>query len=181
MRKTTIVSLIFGFFCVGCSIAPKDAEAIKGLDIVSKNTIEQLSKQHHNLKTELETAVGHIVIDMKVTKVPVVGAGGGQGVIYTKGSEEKVYIKAVRADVGGGWGARSYKVLVVIHSSEVLEKSKKNHWIFDAGAEVAAGSAALEGGTGSLSKGYNVYHLSDIGASATITARAIRVTTTPVR
>jgi len=175
------IALMLSFLCVGCSNVAKDVEAIKNLDSISQDVTKQLTDENPGLKKDLEDAAGYIVMDMKLTKVPMIGGGGGQGIIYTKNSDEKVYVRAVRFDAGWGGGIRSYKVLIVVHSSTVLEKAKKSRWIFDTGAEVAAGAAVLDAGTGSVGEDYDVYHLADVGASATFTARAIRVSTTPIQ
>ena len=80
-----------------------------------------------------------------------------------------------RFDIGGGWGARSYKILMVIESQEILDRLDNGTWEFQAGVEASAGSAAAEGTSGALNEGFKLHVLSDGGASATATARVIRI------
>ncbi len=63
-------------------------------------------------------------------------------------------------------------------NEEDLERAKKGRWLFKFGAEVTAGTAAVEGGSEQLgSNDYDIYYLTDLGASATITGRVIRMST----
>jgi hypothetical protein len=111
---------------------------------------------------------------MKVTKVPIVGAGGGEGVFLNRESDKRSYFTVSRFDIGGGWGARSYKVLLVVESPEVMDRIKGGAREFQAGAEASAGTSSAEGSSGS-NEGFSLHVLSDGGASATATARVIRL------
>lgn len=78
---------------------------------MAEKTIAGLIKQDPSLQQKLDESLGYAVANMKVTKVPIVGAG----------------------------------------------------------------TAAAEGSSGALNEGYTVHVLSDGGASATATARIIRI------
>ena len=145
------------------------------LDEMAATAIAGLVKQDDNLQKELDDSLGYAVANMKVTKVPVVGAGGGEGVYVNKITGKRTYFTVSRFDIGGGWGARSYKALLVMTSQEVLDRFDGGTWEFQAGVEASAGTAAAEGSSGALNEGYAVHVLSDGGASATATARVIRI------
>ncbi len=70
---------------------------------------------------------------------------------------------------------RSYKVLIVVKTQEILDKFEKDIWEFQAGVEASVGTAAAEGSSGALNEGFSVHVLSDGGASATVTVRVIRL------
>jgi len=81
-----------------------------------------------------------------------------------------------RFDLGGGWGARSFKALLLFNTEEMVARMEsKNIWEFQAGAEASAGTASAEGSSSDLNAGFTMHVLSDGGASATVTARVIRV------
>ncbi len=66
-------------------------------------------------------------------------------------------------------------MLIVFSSQKVLDDVKDGTWEFQAGAEASAGTASLEGSSSDMvDRGFSTYVLSDGGASATVTARAIR-------
>lgn len=168
------------FFCLSmtaCSSMTVEEKESKrsALDDMAATAIAGLVEKDENLQTELDASLGYAVANMKVTKVPIVGAGGGEGVYLNKKTGKRIYFTVSRFDLGGGWGARSYKALLIMNSQEVLDRFDGGVWEFQAGVEASAGTAAAEGSSGALNEGYTVHILSDGGASATATARVIRI------
>lgn len=72
-------------------------------------------------------------------------------------------------------GARGYKALMVFNNQKILDAWKDGKWIFEAGAEASAGAAAAQGSSAGGDKGFTMHVLAEAGASATATARVIRV------
>lgn len=177
MNKFQIFLLVTLFVLTGCSTMTSSEKNQKRseLDDMAAKAIAGLVEQNAKIKTEIDSSVGYAVANMKLTKVPIIGAGGGEGVLVIKDTQERIYFTVSRFDVGGGWGARSYKVLLVFSSQQVLDEASEGSWEFQAGGEASAGTASLEGSSSGLgSRGFAMYVLSDGGASATVTARVIR-------
>ncbi len=175
--KTINLILCIMFLATACSsltLSEKEAKR-RSLDEMAASTIDALAEDDYALQKELDESLAYAVANMKVTKVPVVGAGGGEGVFVNRKTNRRTYFTVSRFDIGGGWGARSYKVLMVIQSQEILDRLDKGTWEFQAGVEASAGTAAVEGSSGALNAGYTLHVLSDGGASATATARVIRI------
>ena len=107
----------------GCStMTPEEQDAKrKALDAMAEETIARLIEQDPSVQQELDESLGYMVADKKVTKVPIVGAGSGEGVLIDKSSDKPIYITVGRFDVGGGWGVRAFKILVITKSQEILE------------------------------------------------------------
>jgi hypothetical protein len=145
------------------------------LDEMAAKAITGLVEKDKTLQQSLDNSLGYLVANMKVTKVPLVGAGGGEGVYINKQTGKRTYFTVSRLDIGGGWGVRSYKILLVLTSQDILDRLDGGAWEFQAGAEASAGTAAVEGSSGSLNENYSVHVLSDGGASVTATARVIRI------
>ena len=124
---------------------------------------------------KIDASLGYAVANMKVTKVPVIGAGGGDGVFVNNEMNKRIYFTVSRFDIGGGWGVRSYKILLLLETQEMLDKLQNGTWEYQAGVEASAGTAAAEGSSGALNEGYTVHILSDGGASATATVRVIKI------
>ncbi|MCG7936368.1 MAG: hypothetical protein JAY68_17140 [Candidatus Thiodiazotropha taylori] len=148
----------------------------KALDGMADGAITRIVEKDSSVQSALDQGLAWGVADIKLTKVPVVGAGGGEGVLFIKDSGERIYFTVSRLDIGGGWGARAYKALMIFADQAVLDDWKSGEWVFTAGAEASAGTAAAEGGTGgSGDDGFTMHLLADGGASATATARVIRI------
>lgn len=177
MKHMHILSFCMLFVLVSCSsISVSERETKRSqLDEMAATAIAGLVEQDETLQKELDDSLGYAVANMKVTKVPIVGAGGGEGVFLNKETGKRTYFIVSRFDLGGGWGARSYKALLVITSQDALDRMDGGTWEFQAGVEASAGTVAAEGSSGALNEGYTVHVLSDGGASATATARVIRI------
>jgi len=166
--------LFFVSACSSMSVTERETKR-SGLDEMAEAAIAGLIEQDPAIQQELESAPGYAVANMKLTKVPIVGAGGGEGVFVNKKTNKRTYFTVKRLDIGGGWGVRSFKLLIVVKTQEILDKLDKDIWEFQAGVEASVGTAAAEGSSGALNEGFSVHVLSDGGASATVTARVIRI------
>jgi len=169
-----IISVLSMLACSSLTRSEKESKRNE-LDTMAAEAIAGLIEKDETLQVEIDKSLGYAVANMKVTKVPIVGAGGGEGVSVNKETGKRSYFTVSRFDIGGGWGARSYKILMLIEKQEVLDRMQNGTWEFQAGVEASAGTAAAEGSSGGGGQGYTVHVLSDGGASATATARVIRV------
>ena len=175
MKKLLIIlSVLMISACSSMTTAEKNTKRSQ-LDEMAATAIAGLVEQDATLQQKIDDSLGYSVANMKVTKVPVVGAGGGEGVFVNKKTNKRIYFTVSRFDIGGGWGARSYKILLLFETQEMMERLQNGTWEFQAGVEASAGTAAAEGSSGALIEGYTVHVLSDGGASATATARVIRI------
>ena len=161
----------------GCSsmTATEKTSKRNELDTMATKAVEALKQKETDLHGQLDKSLAYAVANMKVTKVPVVGAGGGEGVLVIKQTQERIYFTVSRFDIGGGWGARGYKALMVFNDQKILDAWKDGKWVFEAGAEASAGTAAAQGSSGGSDKGFTTHLLAEGGASATATAKVIRV------
>ena len=175
--KTIDLIILAIFLLTGCAsmTATEKDNKRNELDLMAKTAIDGLVEQDAGLQKQIDDSLGYAVVNMKVTKVPVVGAGGGDGVFVNNETGKRIYLTVSRFDIGGGWGARSYKILLLLETQETLDKLQNGTWEYQAGVEASAGTAAAEGSSGALNEGYTVHILSDGGASATATAQVIRI------
>ena len=177
MKKTPILLLSLLFVITACSsLSVSERETKRNqLDEMAATAIASLVEQDSTLQQKIDNSLGYSVANMKVTKVPVVGAGGGEGVFVNKKTNKRIYFTVSRFDIGGGWGARSFKILLLFETQEMLDRLHNGTWEYQAGVEASAGTAAAEGSSGALTEGYTVHVLSEGGASATATARVVRI------
>lgn len=177
MKINQCVLIGIVFLVTGCSNLDDEQRSIRRQDVngMANNTVHNLIEQDGRLKKSFKESLAYLVVNMKVTKVPAVGVGGGEGLLLIKAEKKPIFYRVQRFDLGAGWGARSYKVLVLLHSQDVINKLKDGHWVFDIGGEASVGSAAMEGASSGIIPEYSVHILSDGGVSASITARAIRI------
>ena len=136
-----------------------------------------MAEQSPEATKELDEGVGYAVIEQKVVKVPVVGAGTGKGVVVEKATGQRSYLNVKRLDLGLGVGGKAYKVVLIFQDEKVLHEFANGKFAIEAGAEATAkageAGAGVEGGSSNLKKGYSVYVLTDGGVSATATIRVL--------
>jgi lipid-binding SYLF domain-containing protein len=166
----------------GCGSIPGETEEeqVETIDALVERTLADLYNQDPKTKDEIASSVGYIVMNNKITKVPMVGAGTGYGVAIATKTQERTYLRMARFDVGGGWGARSLRPVLIFHKEEVFKDFINGKWEAQVGAEAAAkvGETGAAGGGGSsdlADKGYSIHMITDAGVSATVTAGVIRV------
>lgn len=164
-------------FITGCSTMTIDElnNRRNELDTMADNAVKELVTNDPALNVKLGQSLAHGVANMKLTKVPIVGAGGGEGVLLIKKTQERIYFTVRRLDLGGGWGARAYKALIIFNDQKILDQWKDGKWVFEAGAEASAGTAAAQGSSGGTENDFSIHILAEGGASATATARIIRI------
>ncbi len=177
MKKILSLSIFILVLVTGCSTMTAKEKTNKRieLDTMATKAVDSLKQKEADLQGKLDNSLAYGVANMKVTKVPMVGAGGGEGVLVIKKTQERIYFTVSRFDIGGGWGARGYKALMVFNDQKILDEWKDGKWIFEAGAEASAGSAAAQGSSAGENKGFTMHILPEAGASATATARVIKV------
>ena len=159
--------------CTALSVEERDARRAE-LDAMADTTIETLLETKPQSREVLDRSLGYIVIDMKVTKIPMVGAGSGLGVVVDRRTNTRSYLKVSRFEVGGGLGAQKFKAIVVFDDGKLLERAAAGTWRYDAGAELAAGTAGSDGSMQAAPKGFHAYRLVEGGALASVTVRVAR-------
>jgi len=172
-----LTMLLFLSACSSMTVSEKQQKQDK-LNVMAAHAIAELVEKNPDIQQQLDNAFGYAVANMKVSKViPLVGGGGGEGILVDSKTKYRSYFTVQRLDLGGGYGARSFKVLIILNSQKMLDKLKAGSWDIDVGAEAAAGSASLETNSVKSNKDYTLYVLLDGGASATFTLRTLRIKT----
>jgi lipid-binding SYLF domain-containing protein len=164
--------------CAGGLVGSKD-EKLSYFESLEKETLARLVKEQPGTEQELAHSVGYAVIEKRVVKVPVIGAGGGAGVVVEKASGKKSYLRVPELQFGWGWGGRAEKVILIFQDVEKLRGLADGMWKAGIAAEAAAkaGDIGAAGGRGTedlMKKGFTTYVLTDAGVSATATIAVLR-------
>ena len=162
------------FLLHGCAGLTQEEQSAKRaeLDQMAEKVIATLLETEPDAQGALDKSLGYTVIDMTVTKIPMIGAGGGFGVVVDKGNGTHSYIKVSRFEVGGGLGGQQFKVIIFFYDKKLLERAVAGAWHFEAGAEATAGKTGTEGKVAASDQGYRAFKIAEGGAAATVTIRA---------
>lgn len=159
-----------------CAARPpmEEDEQRREIDAMSDAALATLVEKTPEAREVVEQSIGYAVANMKVTKIPWFGGGGGTGVVVDKRSDARTYVKVSRFDIGGGLGAQAFKAIVLFDDPKLLDRAMSGVWHVEAGAEAAAGEAGMEGSVSAANKGYRVFKVTEGGVAATVTLRMIR-------
>ena len=141
------------------------------LDTMGKKTVTTLLEKKPEVREAFDNSVGYTVLDMTITKIPVVGTGSGFGVVVDKRTNSRTYIRISQFEIGGGMGAEKYKVIIIFDDAKLVEKVAAGTWHYEAGAEAASGSESTAAGTSKSDKGYKAFKLSESGVLVRVTVR----------
>jgi hypothetical protein len=175
-RVRPALAAVLTVLLFGCAtLSPDEREAKQAeLDAMAQTTLETLLATTPKAREVLDQSLGYMVIDIKVTKIPVFGAGKGYAVVVDRRTDSRSYLQVSRFEIGGGLGAPAFKVIGIFTDPTQLEKAAGGGWRYEAGTELAAGSAGNEGSAQKQTKGFQSYRISESGAAATVTVRVAR-------
>jgi len=186
MKSLTRIGCILLYLAVGmsgCASIPGNTgqEQAEAMDALVAQTLADLYKQEPKTKEKIADSAGYAIMSGKITKIPMVGAGSGYGVAIHNKTGEKTYLEISELDIGGGWGARSVRPVIIFRNQKKFKEFIKGVWSAKAGAEASAkvkeAGAAGGAGSGDLAgkRGYSVHLITDAGVSVTWTVGVIRV------
>ena len=86
MKISPLIVLFLLFVIAGCSSMTTSEKSQKRseLDAMATKAITGLIKQDPVIQAEIDQSLGYAVANMKLTKVPIVGGGGGEGVFVNQ-------------------------------------------------------------------------------------------------
>ena len=164
-----------------CASVPGDTgeeQAIEVDSLVTK-TLADLEKQDPNTKDEIAQSAGYVIMNNKLTKIPLIGVGAGYGVGIDTRSGERTYLKMRRLDLGMGWGARAVRPVLIFQDAKKYQEYIDGNFDASIGAEASAKAgekgAAGGGATENVKEGYKSYLITDTGVSATASLAFMRV------
>ncbi len=93
MKNKLLLLIVMLSVVSGCSTmtATEKDQKRSELDAMAEEAIAGLIEQDENVRTKLDASLGYGVANMKLTKVPIVGAGGGEGVLVDVKTQQRIY------------------------------------------------------------------------------------------
>ena len=174
----------FSVLCAaGCASIPGKTgeEQAVTIEELERKTLADLRQQEPKTEEEIARSVGYVIMNNKLTKIPLVGVGAGYGVAVDSKTGERTYLRMSRFDLGMGWGARALRPVMIFHDEGKFRRFIDGDFDVTLGAEASAKvgeKGAAGGGSGEASKkdtGYASYVITDAGVSATASLALIRV------
>jgi len=157
---------------VGCATqSTKNGPTAAELDAMGERAVATLLENRPETREVIDRSVGYVVMKLTATKIPWVGTANGYGVVVNKRTNTRSYIQVSRFEIGGGYGAQTFKVIIAFEDEKLLNRVASGASHFDAGADVAAGTSSVDVAATKTGKGYQAFRLAEGGAAATVTVR----------
>jgi lipid-binding SYLF domain-containing protein len=169
---------------VGCASAPGDTadEKRQYIDQQAASTLQMVMADKDLDAEKIDAAVGYAAITNIGTKVLLIGADDGYGVLVNNRTGERTYLDISGIDFGPGVGVTKYRTLMLFETEEALNKFKDGQWEF--GASVAATAKTEDAGgsaedAASFNKDVDVYISGEKGLAASAQIRSLNVAVNP--
>jgi len=171
----SIVALAFMLLAACASPSSEEQGPTRNeLDEMGDKAIARFIATTPQLQELLDKSVGYTVVNMTITKIPVVGTGVGYGVVIDRRTGTRSYIRVSQFEIGGGLGTEKYKVLIVFDDAKLLEKTAAGTWHYDAGAQAVAGGESADTAASKSGEGYQAYKLTESGTCVRVTVLLAR-------
>jgi len=156
----------------GCATrSTHDGPTATELDAMGERSVATLLETRPETQEIMDRSVGYVVLKLTAAKIPWIGTAAGYGVVVNKRTNTRSYIQVSRFEIGGGYGAQTFKVIIAFEDEKRLNRVATGASHFTAGADVAAGTSSADGAAAKTGKGYQAFRLAEGGAAATITVR----------
>ncbi len=138
---TLTCSLVLGGCAsTGGQTADQKRQAIEQM---RASTLNKLYKEKPYAADTIERAAGYAVFSNANVNIIFASAGGGQGVVHSN-SGAVTYMKMGEIGLGLGLGAKDYRLVLVFHNQQALNRFVDDGWAF--GGQMDAAAKANEKG-----------------------------------
>jgi lipid-binding SYLF domain-containing protein len=127
--------------CVpACASIPGDTAEEKAITVeeLERKTLADLEAQEPGTKEELAACVGYVIMNNKLTKIPLVGVGAGYGVAVDARTNARTYLRMRRFDLGAGVGVRAIRVVMIFQDEARFRDFIEGGFDAKIGAEATA-------------------------------------------
>lgn len=164
------------FLLNACTTIPVDERAGIRDEINSgvDETIARMVDTDPEFQKRFDASVGYFVSRFSATKIPIIGAGYGIGILYDKESDSRTYMNVTRTDIGAGLGAGKFRVIVLFENREALEEFRGGVLKFGVGTDSAV-STSVAGTSATSGYGYSVYYMADSGVALALSVRLVKL------
>jgi len=163
---------------IGCSTTGGTTPAQKRQAVLDmKNQVlAELYKIKPSVKAQLGAAPGYAVFSNANIYVFLASFGGGYGVVKNNDTGQHTYMKMGEAGLGLGAGAKDFRIVLVFHKKEVMERFIEHGWAFGGQADAAAkaGDKGVAVGGEAILDNVTAYQITESGLALQATLKGTK-------
>lgn len=114
------------------------AEQKSAISQMRTEVLAQLYREKSSARAELQNAPGYATFSNANVNLILASFGGGYGVVRDNRSGKDSYMKMGEVGVGLGAGVKDFRLVMVFHTAEAMQRFIEQGWAFGAQADAAA-------------------------------------------
>ena len=170
-----VLSFILVSGCAGGLNASADEQrsAIKQMRTA---VLTELYQQKSSARAEVQKAPGYAVFSNANINLILASFGGGYGVVRDNRSGTDTYMKMGEVGVGLGAGVKDFRLVMVFHSAEAMQRFIEQGWAFGAQADAAAKAGDKGGAVGAEASvdDVTIYQFTEAGLALQATIKGTK-------
>jgi lipid-binding SYLF domain-containing protein len=124
----------------GCAggINASVAEQKSAIVQMRSDVLSELYRKKASARAELQNAPGYATFSNANVNLILASFGGGYGVVHNNRTGMDTYMKMGEVGVGLGAGVKDFRIVMVFHTMEAMQRFIDHGWAFGAQADAAA-------------------------------------------
>lgn len=114
------------------------AEQKKVIMQMRSDVLSELYREKASARAEVQNAPGYAVFSNANVNLILASFGGGYGVVRNNRSGKDTYMKMGEVGVGLGAGVKDFRLVMVFHTADAMQRFVEQGWAFGAQADAAA-------------------------------------------
>ncbi len=115
---------------------------------MQNEVLNELYESKPDVRSQVAQSVGYAVFDNANVNLLIASFGGGYGVVTQSASGQKTYMKMAEAGIGFGAGVKDFRLVMIFHTRDALNRFLEHGWAFGAQADAAAKAGDKGAATG---------------------------------
>ena len=146
LKKLIVSVVVIGIS--GCASMGSGSDQQKRQEILNMKdqVLTELYKQKPDTRSQLNAAPGYAVFSNANINLIFLAAGTGYGVVKDMNSGKHTYMNMAEGGVGLGIGVKDYRIVMVFHTADAMNRFIDTGWTFGGNADAAA-KAGKKGGS----------------------------------
>jgi len=140
IKRRALLATLLLLLLTACASMGKGTPAEKRQAILNMKdeVLTQLFETKPDTRAQINSAPGYAVFSNANINLFVLAAGTGYGVVKNMATGEYIYMNMAEGGVGLGLGVKDYRIVMVFHSTEAMERFINSGWTFGGNADAAA-------------------------------------------
>jgi lipid-binding SYLF domain-containing protein len=143
---------------------------------MKNRVLSELYTLKPDVKSQIASAPGYAVFSNANIYVIFASVGGGYGVVKNNQSGKHTYMKMGELGVGYGLGAKDFRVVMVFHTADAMNRFVEQGWAFGAQADAAAKASEKGAAVGGEVTADNItlYQITETGLALQATVKGTK-------